>query len=77
MTTKIITHLIVSCEHANPSYRLDNAEVQVRYDSLDGTYFWSRSPFGCSKSYATAKDAVRGMLSDHACFNIRVTELIR
>lgn len=37
-------------------------------------YYVSIEGYGCSKTYRTARDAVYGMLQDHACFNIRIKD---
>jgi len=71
---------IVSADHVCPEYRLDNVAFQDGYEtafrvcSNDGekTFYASAGHFGCGKDYATAEAAIRGLLWDNGCTNIRI-----
>lgn len=62
------TTLIVSCDHVAPAYRLN--EVEVTLEGRSDGWYWSRSPFGCSKSYPDPVQAIFGMLIDNGCTKI-------
>lgn len=62
----------VSADHVAADYRAASKPVLVAEDS-DGTFFATASPYGCGKSAATAEDAIRSLLSDNACDNIKIT----
>lgn len=77
MTLKART-FTVSCNHVSPDWQRDQIEVAVKpYDDRDAETLWyvSIAGFGCSKNYTTPEAAIRGMLQDHACTDIRITEV--
>jgi hypothetical protein len=63
---------VVSCDHRDASYRLDNETVTVKADAYGEGYYWNHAKYGCSNSYETPTDAIMGILVDHACFDIRI-----
>jgi hypothetical protein len=61
---------IVSAEHTFPQYHLNRAPVVVNYHDYrefggKEEYSVTLRYFGCSKSYPTAHDAIRGLLQDN------------
>jgi hypothetical protein len=70
---------IVSCNHVVEKYRLNKELITVEYKDYrphggGEEYYWFRSPYGCSKSYRTATNAIYGMLGEHGCTDIHITE---
>jgi hypothetical protein len=69
----------VSCGHRDPRWQRTNLPVTVSVDRQgEGNpdrYYVSMSGFGCSKSYSTPRNAIIGMLQDHACFDIHVEDV--
>lgn len=73
MSTYLVT---VSASHVAPEYRLDNAEIRVsaaRGPFGAETVFYASAPkFGCGRNCHTPADAIRSLLSDNGCSDIRV-----
>jgi hypothetical protein len=66
-----------SADHVSPSWRFDNEPITV-FDGTDesGLVYYSTHPkLGCSKNYKTPDEAIRGMVGEHGCTNIRVLPL--
>lgn len=71
----------VSADHKIEKYGCRDRDVRIgeARDYINGEvkivgYYVSIAGYGCSKNYRTAKDAVYGMLQEHACTNIYITE---
>jgi len=62
--------LTFSADHVSPDYRFDHAVARIGYDTSSGRYYADAAKLGCSKSYATPRDALRAMLHDHACTQV-------
>ncbi len=69
---------LVTAEHISEKYACSDLEV-VAKEYTDGTdnppWYVSIRTYGCSKNYKTPEAAIRGMLLDHACFNIKIVPL--
>lgn len=68
-------HFLVTADHVVAKHACVNLEVVCRsYDTGTGQVLWyAIAPgYGCSKNYRTAETAIREMLTDHACTNIRI-----
>lgn len=70
----------VSADHKVAKYACTDLEVRVgeARDVVNGEtvivgHYVVIAGYGCSKTYRTAEDAVHGMLAEHACFNIRIS----
>ena len=71
MTTKYK----VSADHVVAKHAC--ADVICEPELVPGTDLWSVTiaGYGCSKAYSKPRDAIYGMLAEHACTFIRVTEV--
>lgn len=68
------TIFFVTADHVAEKYRANRLPVDVHQagvSQLEG-FFADASPYGCGKTYPTAKQAVRGLLSDNGCTNIQI-----
>lgn len=59
-------YFLVTADHRFPECAARDALAQVSATS-EGAYYATMRRYGCSKNYATAEDAIRAMLADHAC----------
>lgn len=65
------TTYLVSADHVVPKYGCKDLPIVVTNDGEYG--FYANAPgYGCSKNYPTAERAIRAMLADHACTNVRM-----
>ena len=72
------TYYLVTADHVSPAFACTNRRfrVSVAYaqNSVGGARFSaSARRYGCSKDYSTPERAIRGMLEEHACTNVRIT----
>lgn len=72
-----MTTFLVSADHVVAKYRLVDAVVEVTYRDYRGhggqeEFYWSKQPFGCSKSYRTAEAAIQGMLYENGCTRVLI-----
>ena len=69
------TIFFVSADHVSPKFRAERKAVDVHRDGTAERprgFFADATPYGCGKTYRTAEEAVRGLLSDNGCTNIRI-----
>lgn len=71
MTTR---KYLVSADHQCERFACKDAQAVCNQDAGDGRWYASMAGYGCSKNYATPEQAIRGMLADHACTNVRIVE---
>lgn len=71
MNTKLF---LVSADHVVERHACRDLEFRVgEYRDGDRVSYYASAPgFGCSKNYRTPEDAIRGMLLEHACTNVRI-----
>ncbi len=72
--------LRVSANHVSPKHACKSLPVRIgetTYTSENGVehhlFYAVIAGYGCSKNFRTPKDAVYGMLRDHACTEIEIT----
>ena len=63
----------VSADHVSPNHAFFAREFKVT-QAYDGTYYASGHT-GCSKPADTPENAIRNMLLEHACTNIRIHKI--
>lgn len=65
---------IVNADHVAPEYRATNKEIDVREDNYgEGpVYYANAHPYGCGKNDKTPEGAIKRLLSENGCKNIRV-----
>lgn len=68
---------IVSADHVMAKYVLKQELFVVSESRHPGRLaYWTTHPvLGCSKDYPTAEGAIRGILHDHAHYNVRITPI--
>lgn len=64
-------YFTVSADHVCDKYAAHARIVKVSRDQ--DKYFATSDNYGCGKSYATKEAAIRGLLLDNGCTNIRIT----
>lgn len=64
--------LVVSCDHQETRFQLDNESVTVSVDAMGEGFYAHHHAFGCGRTYATPERAVRGMLLRHGCSMITI-----
>lgn len=67
---------LVSADHVSPSHACTDRPAKVgSTDYGNGEQFYATvEGYGQSKLYSSPEAAIRGMLAEHACTNIRITE---
>ncbi len=73
MTDRTRTTYLVSADHVVAEYACRDLPVVVTDDGEYGFYA-NASGYGMSKNYKTAESAIRSMLADHACTNVRISK---
>tara|TARA_R110000823_G_scaffold5117_7_gene20397 strand:+ start:2571 stop:2780 length:210 start_codon:yes stop_codon:yes gene_type:complete len=68
-----MTFYTVTADHVHPDHACVDRPVKI--GGQDGRYYAEIAGYGCSRDYATPKDAIFAMLANHACTNIRVDEI--
>lgn len=64
----------VSADHKIAKWACDNETFETGQDRGSGWFYASHPRYGMSKTYRTRRDAIYGMLQDHACTNIRIRD---
>lgn len=68
---------LVTAHHPVPKYNLvlHPATVEASGDKSSGDKFYcTMATLGCGKDYATPRDAILGLVHDHAYYNVTITE---
>lgn len=63
---------VVSADHIAEQYRADRKVVRIH--EWKGRFSATASPYGSGKEFATVDEAVRSLLGDNGCTNIRILE---
>ena len=66
---------IVSADHISPEYRADRLPVRVspwKNPNAAETFSAYAAGYGSGKTYATPESAIRGLLAENGCTNIRI-----
>lgn len=64
----------VKADHPCSNYVYDGM-MTAKYDLLSRMWYVHQHPYGCSKSYPCAFDAIRETLLSHGCENIIISEM--
>jgi len=64
--------LTVTARHKSPRFECNVRPVRIGGDAQYGFYAIIAG-YGCSRAYSTPERAIRGMLEDHACFDVVIT----
>ncbi len=71
----------VSADHKVAKYGCNDLPVKVgeywewqNDERVLTGYYVVIAGYGCSKTYKTAREAIYGMLREHACYNIRIAD---
>jgi hypothetical protein len=67
-------NFLVTAKHPSPRYCFTNTPVRAAYDVGFGSWY-ATGILGCSKNYATARDAVLSLFEDHFCRDIQIEEI--
>ena len=62
----------VTAKHDCPEFGCTDLICEPKPSAGTDKFYVSIPGYGCSKDYDTPVDAIRGMLRDHGCFNIRI-----
>lgn len=61
-----------SCDHVAPQFARTDETVTAKEYGSSGLWYVSARGYGCSRNAKTPEIALRNMLLDHACTNIRI-----
>lgn len=71
---------LVTADHVVPRHACVDLEARCSETPIDanGTLRWYAvmAGYGCSKNYKAPETAIREMLLDHACINVRIREVL-
>lgn len=70
MMTYINEQVTVDADHVHPDYWF--RDTIVKTFGMDDGWYATHPKLGCSKTYPTQRDAVRGLFADHACTNVKI-----
>ncbi len=69
-----MANYLVNGTHPHPDYRLQDAIIDVRENSGEGTYYAKHALLGCGKDYKSPEAAIRGLCSANA---VSVTKIVK
>jgi hypothetical protein len=67
----------VRAQHRSEQWAFEGEMETRATEHFDGskTYYAQHGKYGCGKNYPSRHEAIRGMLSDHGCYNIEISEV--
>ena len=68
-------HFAVSADHSLSEYACADAHARCGKDAFHDTWYAVMARYGCSKNASTPEQAIRNMLLEHGCTNVRITEV--
>jgi hypothetical protein len=63
---------IFSAEHVTERFTFQNEIIRVSEDTFENSFYADHNELGCSRSYDTPEKAIRMMLLQHGCTDIKI-----